>query len=106
MRRFALYSAVARLLSGAMLTVNTRLWHRVVSYLFRDHITVCTCGSGDLTFRPATGPLGSVHRYYDATCKRCGERWQVVDVAWDDPRKVIDATLEAAAQDPPGHLEQ
>ena len=106
MRRFILYSAAALVLSAALLAVNTRAGRHAVGYLLGDYLAVCTCGSGDVTFRPAQGPLDSVHRHYTATCTRCGEQWEVVDVAWDDPRKVIDVVFEAAVQEPDDPLEE
>jgi hypothetical protein len=105
MRRFALYAAAALLLWVAMLTMNTRACRRAVSELFGDHLTVCTCGSRDLAFQLVSGPPGSVHSFYRTTCTRCGEKRQVLDVAWDAPWMVIDAMIEAAAQEPPDDLE-
>ena len=58
-------------------------------------------GSPDVTFRPAQGPSGSTSRWYTTTCTRCGREWSVVDVAWNDLRKLIDATIEAMAPDLP-----
>ena|SRR5436190_13688831 len=94
-------SAAALILSLAMLTMHTRAGPRAVAYLFSDRLSVCTCGSQDVTFRPAQGPPGSVHLHYAATCEQCSREWRVLDVDWNDPRKVIDATLQAVAPDLP-----
>lgn len=68
--------------------------------LFRDEQMVCSCGSSDVKFRPTQAPPGATHDYFTAICQRCGQQWTVVDVSWSDPRKIIDATIEAQTHEP------
>jgi hypothetical protein len=64
--------------------------------LTQDELTTCTCGSRDVTFTLTNGPAGSKHLWYNATCQTCGLGWQVVDVAWNNPRIVVDSIIESA----------
>src|SRR5262245_6937744 len=99
MKAIVSYGLLGLMIVG-VLGLSARGCGSVAAFLFNDELMVCSCGCKDVGFRPSQAPPGATNRYYQATCKWCEKRWQVVDVAWNDPRKVIDATIEAVTQEP------
>jgi hypothetical protein len=102
MRRAVLFFGAAILLVAVMFTMHTGRAVRLATYLMDDPQHRCaTCGSRDVLFASAVGTPGTVNRDFLATCQKCGKKWPVVDVAWDDPSKVAAAVIEAVTAAPP-----
>ncbi len=72
--------------------------------LLHDENMICGCGSRDVNFVPAVGPRGAVHNYFTARCARCGQSWSVVDIAWSDPAKLMQATVDAILLEPAEYI--
>jgi hypothetical protein len=99
MKAIVSYGLLGLMIVG-VLGLGARGCGSVAALLFNDELMICSCGCKHVEFRPSQGPPGSTQGYYRATCKMCEKQWEVVDVAWNDPRKVIDATIEAATHEP------
>jgi hypothetical protein len=57
--------------------------------ILRDDLLSCNCGSTHVSFKKA----GTEPFWYIATCHGCGDRREVIDVDWCNPRELLNAWI-------------